>query len=124
MSLASVDNVRALGNLPGVAQLPDSVIEPHLDSAARELRSWIGFYESTSTGDKVTDCNEAECCICIAYLQPVLQKLYVQGIAEDVDPPSGEWLKTADSWIERGKSRVRDYIEDYTERKKVGWYAI
>lgn len=124
MALSALSDVRSLGNLPAAGQLPDDTVTPHLNSASRELKSLIGEYESTRDTEKQESCIEAECCICIAYLQPILQKLYIQGLAEDVDPPSGEWQKTADSWMDRAKSRVNDYIDDNTNRNKIGWHAI
>ncbi|SDP78086.1 hypothetical protein [Desulforhopalus singaporensis] len=124
MSLATIADARALGSLPASEKLDDTVIQPHLDSAARELKSWIGVYESTSDSEKKESCIEAECCICMAYLQPILQKLYEQGAVDSDQPASDTWRKTADSWTERARSRVRSYEEDNTSRNKVGWHAI
>lgn len=132
MSLSAISDVREIGNLPPVAKLADAVIAPHLAAAGRELASWIGDY-SGSTGDKLADCKEAECCICMAYLLPVLNTLYTQGVTTlqrelgslDIMFSSPDDQKTlVEMWLDRAHSRVTSYINTGSARRPLGFYAI
>ena len=132
MSLSTASDVRALGNLPPVGKLPDAIIQPHLDSAGRELKTWIGDY-SAATGEKVADCKEAECCICLAYLLPVLNTLYTNGVVSlqkeigDVELMfhSPEDLQlVAERWLARAKARVAQHSAAESGGASVRFYAI
>jgi len=132
MPLATINDVRQLGRLPDSSKLPDEYIQPHLDAAERELTRWIGNY-SDAGGDKLNACIEAECCICIAYLLPVLNTFYTQGITSlqkelgEMDflfhSPS-DLEKLQNQWLERARNRVADYITSNKEKPVIGWYAI
>lgn len=78
MALATTDEVRTFGRLPDATKLVDDDIIPQLDAAARELASWLGAYETTDDVAKQDACIEAECCICVAYLLPVLNTFHTQ----------------------------------------------
>jgi hypothetical protein len=81
MPLATPDDVRDIGRLPATeAQLGEDVIVPHLDAAARELCRWLGDYETTTDRDKKAACIEAECCLAMANLLPVLNTFYTAGL--------------------------------------------
>jgi len=132
MALALISDVRALGNLPASSLMPDDIITPQLDSAARELESWIGDY-SSATGAKRNAVVEAECCITMAYLIPVLNTFYTHG-APTIQKEIGEMdfmfhnpedaKIVADQWMARAKSRVRAYAEHADGKGAIGWYAI
>lgn len=78
MGFSTVQNVREIGKLPGTEKLPDVMILPHLESACRVLRRWIGDY-SSNTGDDYDACLEAECCIAMSLLIPVFNTFYTEG---------------------------------------------
>lgn len=133
MPLATVADVRALGNLPASGKLADSIVTAQLVPAARELKRWIDTYESTTDTDKATDCVEAECCICMAYLQPVLQTFYIEGITtlqrelgdlEGTHLSPDDWQNVADYWMNRAKYRMQAYIDKSTTRQRLSWHAI
>lgn len=131
-TLSTVSEVRALGNLPASAKLDDAIIQPHLDSAGRELTTWIGDY-STAAGDKLADCKEAEQCLTMAYLLPVLNTLYTQGAVSiqkelgeiDLMFHSPEDTETVvEKWVDRARSRMTQYVNLGGATKPMGWYAI
>lgn len=131
-AISTISEVRALGNLPASAKLGDPIIQPHLDSASRELTVWIGDY-SSATGDKLADCKEAEQCITMAYLLPVLFTLYTNG-ATTIQKELGEielmfhtpddMEKVVKQWLDRAKSRTINYINSGGTIKPMGWYAV
>lgn len=133
-TLATAADVRALGNLPAVDKLGDPIIAPHLSAAGRELASWLGSsYLTESDADKIADYKEAECCICLAYLQPVLHTLYTEGVTT-LQRELGEinvqylspsnWSKVAGDWMQRAKDRMRDYVNKSETKSPVTWYAV
>jgi len=107
-------DVRALGGLPAIEKMGDSVIQPHLDSAGRELTDWIGPY-STISASAIPDVREAECCLCMYYLLPSCNTFFTEGVTsiraevEDLNfqfySPSQLALVRA-SWLERAKSAI------------------
>jgi hypothetical protein len=118
---AIVQDVRDLGRLPPAAKLPDAEIDPHLEAAGRELKRRIGEYETGADAEKIEACTEAECCLCMAYLLPVLNTFFTQGIAglqkeigeTDFQFHSVDDLKKlADLWTERAMNRVKAYITE------------
>ncbi len=130
--LSTVTEVRALGNLPASDKLADPIIEPHLSSASRELTSWIGDY-SSATEDKLADCKEAEGCLAIAYLLPVLNTMYTNGIVslqkelgeiELMFHSPDDMDKVIDKWRERAQSRMASYVNEGGDHKPMGWYAV
>lgn len=132
MSLSTVADVRAFGKLPVATQLVDTIIQPHLDAAGRELRSLIGDY-SGAFGDKLDDCKEAEQCICLAYLMPVLNTLYTEGTTTLQQELGGmnvrfhsqeDQQNLSDMWMQRARSRVAKYINSGTQRRPVSFHAI
>lgn len=132
MPLVSAQDVRSFGRLPDEKFLSSVHMQPHLDSAAREIARWIGDY-STATGDKLESCKEAEMCLCIAYLLPVLNtqysapSMYAQSeIGESgflFDSPS-EKKTIIDGWIERARMAISTWTETGGTKKKMGWYAV
>lgn len=130
MGLASVLDVRTFGKLPEAAKLDDSVIQPHLESAVRELTGWIGDY-SASTGDKAAACIEAESCICMNYLLPVLNTFYTEGLAA-VQKEMGELDLVFHSvsdlerlqayWMRRARTRVKPF--ETSGGDKMYWGAV
>lgn len=132
MALATTTNVREYGNLPAEVQLGDAVITPHLGSAARELKRWIGDY-SASTGDKLSSCIEAECCICMAYMLSGLNTLYTEGLATiqkvvgeiDLMFRSPEQVDIeVERWLARAKTAVKEWLLDNDSRQTMGWYVL
>lgn len=129
MSLATLTDVRSMGNIP--SGIGDAVLQPHLDSAARELKDWIGTYTG-ATGDKRARCIEAECCLTIAFALPVLNTFYTPGIPtiqkelgeldfmfHDVD----DLDKLIEKWKDRARSAVANWV-DLGDKKRIGWFAI
>lgn len=131
-ALSTIAEVRALGNLPASAKLEDEIIQPHLDAANRELTAWVGDY-SGATDDKLADCKEAEQCITMAYLLPVLNTLYTNG-ATTIQKELGsielmfhtpdDMEKVIEQWLERAKSRMAQYVNSGGTTKPMGWYAV
>ena len=131
-ALSTIVEVRTLGNLPAVDKIADSIIQPHLDSAARELVKWVGDY-STATGDKLAACVEAEGCICMAKLLPVINTMFTDGIITlqkeigeiDLMFHRPEDLQLViDWWWDRAKSAVSAYTSSGGSINPIGWYAI
>lgn len=132
MALSSVSEVRVFGKLPASGQLPDATITPHLDSAGRELTYWVGDY-STASGDKLAACKEAEQCICMAYLVPVLNTLYTEGTTTLQSELGGMNVRfhdqndqkmLAEMWMDRARSRVAEYIAGKKSSRAIGWHAV
>lgn len=120
MALTSIDKVRQLGNLPAVAKLSDDLIRPHLDSASRELKTWVSDY-ATAKGDALAAYIEAEGCITIAYLLPVLNTFFTNGITtfQKEVAESEIFFHSPDDldiiiekWMDRARSRIDNYLED------------
>lgn len=137
MALSSVANVRTFAGkrLPASPGLTDDQITPHLDAAARELKAWIGEYESASDTDKVAACKEAEACLTIAGVLPTQNVFFTQGITTlqkeigEVDFlfMSPDDLETAvKAWRERAERAVQPYISDADNSGSRGmrYYAI
>jgi len=125
--IADIDIVRDFGRLPGPDKLPDAVIEPHLVSAGAELRRWIGDYAATTDADKRAACQEAEACLCLAYLLPVLNTFYTEGIPT-IKKETGDIEfrfhdpADLDRVIERWLARARRSVADYGGDTDAGWY--
>jgi len=79
MAKATVSEVRQFGGLPDSDKLADAKITPHLDSAARELKRWIGDYSSV-TGDDLDAVKDAEMCLCMSNLITVLNVICPEAI--------------------------------------------
>jgi len=130
MALSSASDVRELGKLPDSSKLSDPVIDIQLEAAARELTSWIGTY-SAATGEKALACIEAECCICMVYLLPVLNTFYTEGLA-GVQKEMGEMdllfhsvsdiERLQEYWIKRARTRVSSYVS--TGGDRMYWGAV
>lgn len=131
MGCAIVDDVRNIGNLPDSSKLPDSVLEPHLQSARRLLTKWIGSY-SAATGNKKERCIEAEACLTMYYALPILNTFFTQGITtlqkeigeiefQFHSPQEMEILR--ETWKSRATDAVAEWIS-WGDRHPIGWYAI
>jgi len=119
MALSTIQNVRDMGRLPASTKLADAVIQPHLDSAARELRRWVGEYASETDPTFVADLKDAEQCITLAYLIPVLHSLYPEmlstaqkelGEMDILFATPAQQQRIIDYWMSRARDRVRGYI--------------
>lgn len=133
MALATLENVRAIGNLPVAAKLPDAVLSPHLERGARELAKWVGSY-SAATGDFRAACIDAECCLTMYYSLPVLNTFFTQGITT-LQKEVGEMdflfhnpddlEKVRRMWWDRARDDVDDYLgQDSSGESKIGFYAV
>ena len=131
-ALTTIDDIRAYGNLPPKEKLDDTVIQPHLNSAVREITRWIGDY-SGATGDKKDACKEAEACLTMAYLLPVLNTLYTEGVAtiqkeigemELMFHSPEETKSLVEYWEERAREVLAEYIDEGDGVGRVRWYAI
>ena len=132
MAISTATELRVFGKLPVIAQLPDATITPHLASAGRELACWIGDY-SAAAGDKLESCKEAEQCIAMAYLVPVLNTLYTEGTTTLQSELGGMNVRfhdqndqkmLAEMWMDRARSRVAQYIAAFKNKRAIGWYAV
>ncbi len=128
MALATITNVRALGRLPDSEKLTDADVQVQLDSAARELKSWIDTYESTTDADKANACVEAESCICMAYLLPVINTLFTQEstvLQRQIGETDFLFLSPEDTqtqqeyWMNRARGRMAEYMSVATGG---GWF--
>lgn len=131
MALITIDEVRELGKLPDNSQLPVSIIQPHLDSAVRELTGLIGDYASAA-GDKKERCKEAEGCLCMALLLMSINTLYTEGATTLQQELGGmnvmfhsveDQVKLSEQWRERAMERVSEYFVAGNKRP-LAWYAI
>jgi hypothetical protein len=131
-ALSSIAEVRTLGRLPDAIKLPDMFIQPHLDAANRELIRWIGDYSGV-TGSQIAQCKEAEGCLCIAYLLPVMNTFFTQGAITiqkeigDMDflfHSPDDLEKLIEYWMNRAKKATADMVEDRGVSGIIGWYAI
>ena len=130
-TLATIQDVRDIGNLPDSTKLDDSVLQPHLDAAGRMLFKWIGSYLG-STGDKRTRCIEAESCLTMYYAIVVLNTFFTEGITTlqkeigDMDflfhrPEELETIRMF--WWDRARDAVAEWLND-GKRSSIGYYAI
>jgi hypothetical protein len=131
-ALVSITEVRTLGRLPDAVKLPDSIIQPHLDGANRELERWIGAYNA-AVAPQLGRVKEAEACICLAYLMPVINTFYTQGITtlqkemgdmEYLFHTPTEAKALSDMWMERARMAVQADINANAVKSVIGWYAI
>lgn len=131
MPLANIEKVREIGNLPDASLLNDTVLKPHLDSAARKLQKMIGTYTS-ATGDKRLRCIEAECCLTMYYVVPVLNTFFTEGVKTlqkeigeiEFQFHSPEEAQTiAEGWLNRAEMAVAEWMDE-GDTKQVGFYAI
>ncbi len=129
--IADVSDVRTLGRLPAEAKLSGDVISPHLAAAGRKLTRWLGDYAAT-TGDDREACKEAECCLCMYYLLPVLNTFYTEGMTTlqkeigEMDflfhgPDDLETLKA--DWLDRAKEAV-DHLMASADTPTSDWVVI
>ena len=132
MSLATTGNIRRLGRLPDEDKLPNSEITVQLDSACRELTRKIGEY-SSSSGTKLDDCIEAEGCLCMIRLLPVLNTFYTQGMStaqkevgemDFVFHSPDEIVTIQQYWNDRADSAMQPYLTAEAETDSIRWYAI
>ncbi len=133
MSLATIENVRIIGNLPKSDHLADDLITPHLSAATRELTGWIGDYLD-STGDKLDSCLYAECCLAMANLLVPANTFYTEGMLEyqkelgeiEFSPNSPDnTQKLREMWRERAREAVSVWMSDDDGAiKRVSWFAI
>lgn len=131
MTLATIQDVRDLGNLPDETKLVDGVLSPHLASAERELYKWIGDY-SSATGDKRKRCVEAEACLTMSFAIPVLNTFFTEGITT-LQKELGEMdfqfhsVDDLDELVEYWRDRARGAVAEWLhqgERKQMGWFAV
>ena len=131
MALATTTQVRELGGLP--TAVTDSKITPQQGPACRELTRWVGDY-SSATGTMLADCIEAEICLTMYYLLPVLNTFFTQGVST-LQKEIGEMdflfhnpddmEKVRDMWLDRARGAVSDYMgQDSSGRPSIGFYAI
>lgn len=131
MSLATIQNVRDIANLPDITKLADTVLQPHLSSAERLLYKWIGSYTGAA-GDKRTRCIEAESCLTMYYATPVLNTFFTEGITTlqkelgDMDflfhrPDELETIQQ--TWHDRARDAVAEWLNE-GDRPPIGYYAI
>ena len=130
--LSTITELRTLGNLPAAEKLPDATLLPHLEAAARELVTWVDDCE-TATGEKLAACKEAEQCIAMSYIIPVLNTFYTEGIAT-VQKEVGEMpflfhnpddaLVVAKNWYDRARKSMKQYIIETDGVGGINFYAI
>lgn len=133
--VGTISDVRTLGRLPDSVKLPDAVITPHLASAARELAGWVGDY-SGADGDMLDALKEAEGCLCMAYLLPVLNTFYTQGLSTlqkemgDMDflfHSPNDLDRVIERWRDRARLAAGPYILADASSSSAGeikWEAI
>jgi hypothetical protein len=130
--VSTTEEVRQFGRLPEAEHLPAPEMQPHLDAAARELVRWVGDY-SAATGDKLESCKEAEMCICIAYLIPVVNTLFTEanlyaqreiGESGFLFHSPGEKNKVVDGWWERARTAVSEWSGTAGTKKSISFYAV
>jgi hypothetical protein len=66
----SSNGVRTLGNLSD--QVTDAQISPHLENAARQVRSWLGPDYDLAVDDKLKAVITAENCLTLSTLLPTI----------------------------------------------------
>ena len=129
MSLATVDDIRSIANIPSGVE--DSVLSPHLETASRELKKWIGAYDS-ATGDKRTKCIEAESCLAFARALPSLNTFFTAGVTKlqkeigDLDfqfHSVDEMKDLQQEWRDRAQDAVSEWMNQ-GRHKRIGFYAI
>lgn len=130
--IAYVADVRVVGGLPDdTEKLPDHKIRPHLKAAGRELTQWIGDYDGLTGADRES-AREAECCLCMYYLLPVLNTFYTQGISglqkeigemDFVFHSPDDLGQIRASWMERARKAVARISNDDGDSGP-RWYAI
>ena len=120
MGLAAIADVKNVGRFPANQVIPDATITVHLASAVRELTAWIGEYGTGDEQAKQDACKYAECCICIAFLIPVINVTYkshqqvlqsVYGEQDGIFAKPDELQTLIDIWLGRARSSVSAYID-------------
>ncbi len=125
--IASVKDVRDLCGLPEASKLPDHKIQPHLEASARKLKEQIGDY-SDATGDKKDAVRDAECCLCMANLLPILNTLFpedlttAQKVMGDMDFKFNS-PRAVKELVLYWKSRAEGCIQEY-KNEEDEWVAI
>lgn len=130
----AIADVRKVGKLPNDERLKDEIIQPHLDAAARELKDWLGGYDS-STGEKAEACRYAECCLAMANFLLAADTFYTEGMLEYqkqlgeiefVPNAPGNTEKLMELWWRRARNAVSKWMDDGNKNgiSRVGWYAI
>lgn len=124
MGFALTDDVRIIGKLPDAGKIADGLVYPHLMTACRKLRQWIGDYESETdmTAEKRDALKEAECCLCMYYLLPSLNTFYAEGLS-GMQKEIGEMpyvfhnprdlQAITEQWINRARDIASEYIPDF-----------
>jgi len=121
-------DVRSIGRLPD--EFSDDQIRPHLDSADRRIRSRLGDIE-TPTAEGRAALVEAEACICMALLIPVLNTFFTQGAPKYLKETtevefmfhSPEQAKSVSrAWFDRASQAISDYRK--TTESSLDWFAI
>lgn len=132
MALADIEYIREFGKLPEESKLPDDRIQHHLDSACREIRRWIGAYGAEQDEDKRADIIEAEACLTMAYLLPVLNTFYTAGITSlQKEIGESEFLfhspedmqSLCKEWESRARKRMLPYMKDHENKRTIFAYA-
>lgn len=132
MELSTIQELRNFGGLPDSAKIPDEKITPHLEAASRMLTSWIGDY-SDAADEKAECCKEAECCICMSMLMPVLNTFYTADLAsvqknvgemDFIFHSPGDTRQVQQDWMERARKAVAVYISEYRTIEQSEWVAI
>jgi hypothetical protein len=131
--LAEISDVRRIGRLPDPEKLPDADIAVHLESASRELTTWVGSYETDGDAEKQKACSEAECCIAMAYLLPTLNTLFPRtlysiekqvGETEFSYHSPGQIRELREFWMSRARSRMMPYLSNAAVRTRIGYAVI
>lgn len=121
-------DVRSLGRLPD--EFSDDQIRPHLKSADRRIRSWVGE-PAEPTPEAREALAEAEACVCLSLMVPVLNVFYTQGAPRYLKQVGEiEFMfhspeqagSVARAWMDRAKAAVRSYRE--TTSQGLDWIAI
>jgi len=129
---ATIQDVRNLVGLPGVAAFPDSKIEYNLASAKLLVNELIGDY-SAYTGNDKDRVKDAECCF-TAYYGLVSWNTFFTSTIENFQTEVGDseaqffnpdQINTnRDYWYKRGTDRISVFKNENEDLPSVGWYAV
>jgi hypothetical protein len=120
VAIATTTNMRELAGW--TTAVTDARLTPHLNSAARELKTWLGadIYEQVSDddGDDFANAAEVEACLAIAYALPSLMTFAIADgptVPKDVEEIGFQFLTPdqVNTAVEVWKSRA--------ERVYRGW---
>lgn len=108
--------LRRLGNLPGPAQLGDSVLAPHVESAMSEVLAILGARVPQNEAEEGR-VRLAMGCFAMANALPVLNTFYLSqaekvprqvALTDYVFHDAGELLELAAYWKNRGYEALRE----------------